>query len=290
MERLVPSARINTPERRLGYDHGGTAMRHMVMAIALLGGSVSAQTAPPVKYYNPAWSPDGERIALESSRESKEGKLAIFTVRRDGAELRRLTSPVFTAEQPSWSPDGQRIVYSTDIEGDRKLFIMASDGANAKAIPNTSLGFYATFSPDGHWIVFAAQDGPRAPTTRVVLIRPDGSDRRLLGDSTTSNEGPRWSTDGTRVIYTEVPILKPNPGESMRDLAKRRTAQQRTVSISLNGTDKRTIGEAEARRLSRDPAITADGRWEALVKQRGDSAEVVVRDRSNATEVRILPR
>lgn len=244
----------------------------------------------PVKYYNPAWSPDGERIALESSRDSKEGKLAIFTVRRDGAELRRVTSPEFTAEQPSWSPDGRRIVFSTDIEGDRKLFLMAADGSNAKAIPNTALGFYATFSPDGRWILFAAQDGPRAATTRVVLIRPDGSDRRVLGDSTSSNEGPRWSADGTRVIYTEVPILEPNAGESMRDLAKRRNAMQHAISISLNGADKRTISADEAHRLARDPAVTPDGRWEALVRQSGDSAEVVVRDRSSTKEVRIVPR
>jgi len=266
-------------------------MRYRVMAITMFGGALSAQTLqPPPQYYNPAWSPDGERIALESSRDSRDGKLAIFTVRRDGGELRRLTSPEFSAELPSWSPDGKRIVFSTDIEGDRKLFIMAADGSNAKAIPNTLLGFYATFSPDGQWILFAVQDGPRAATTRVAVIRPDGSDRRLLGDSTSSNEGPRWSTDGTRVIYTEVPILKPNPGESMRDLAKRRNAMSHAVSISLNGTDKRTISEEEARRLSRDPAVTPDGRWEALVKQNGDSAEVVVRDRSNSKEARIIPR
>jgi dipeptidyl aminopeptidase/acylaminoacyl peptidase len=267
-----------------------TDMRHIVIAIALFGGVLSGQTLQPVKFYNPAWSPDGERIALESSRDSKDGRLAVFTVRRDGAELRRLTSPEFTAEQPSWSPDGKRIVFSTDIEGDRKLFLMDADGSNAKAIPNTLLGFYATFSPDGRWILFAAQDGPRAATTRVVLIRPDGSDRRVLGDSTTSNEGPRWATDGKRVIYTEVPMLQPNPGESMRDLAKRRNSLQHAVSTSLNGTDKRTLSEEEARHLSRDPAITSDGRWEALVKHSGDSAEVVVRDRSNGKEARIVPR
>ena len=259
----------------------------ITIAILLLANALSAQMTPPVGYFNPAWSPDGERIAFESTQ---DGKLSIFVVRRDGGELRRLTSPEFTSEQPTWSPDGKHIVFSTDIEGQRKLFLMSPDGTNAKAIPGTALGFYATFSSDGQWILFSAQDGPRAPTTRVVIIHPDGSGRRLLGDSTSSNEGPRWSTDGTRVIYTEVPILQPNPGESPRDLAKRRTARQRTISISLNGTDKRTIDDDEARGLTRDPAVTPDGRWEVRVKQTGDAASLVVHDRSNGTDIRIVPR
>ena len=265
----------------------GARMRHISMLIALLGSTLSAQITQPVRYFNPAWSPDGERIAFEFMQ---DGKITIYVVRRDGSELRRVTSPEFTAEQPTWSPDGKRIVFSTDIEGQRKLFLMAPDGANAKAIPNTALGFYATFSADGQWLLFSAQDAPRAPTTRVVLIRPDGSDRRLLGDSASSNEGPRWSTDGTRVIYTEVPILDPNPGESMRDLAKRRTARQRTISISLNGADKRAISAEEAVRLARNPAVTLDGRWEVIAKQNGDVAELVVRDRSSGKENRIVPR
>jgi len=260
---------------------------YMGVAIALLPKVLSAQITPPVQYFNPSWSPDGERIAFESTQ---DGKLSIFVVRRDGGDLRRLTSPEFTSEQPTWSPDGKHIVFSTDIEGQRKLFVMSPDGTNAKAIPGTALGFYATFSSDGQWILFSAQDGPRAPTTRVVVIHPDGSGRRLLGDSTSSNEGPRWSTDGERVIYTEVPILQPGPGESFRDLAKRRTAQQRTISISLNGANKRTISDEEARRLSRDPAITPDGRWEVLVKRSGDVAALVIRDRSNGTETRVVPR
>jgi hypothetical protein len=74
----------------------------------------------------------------------------------------------------------------------------------------------------------------------------DTSCFRRTSKATASNEGPRWSSDGKRVIYTEVPILEPNPGGSMRDLAKRRNAFQRAVSISLNGTDKRVISEEEA--------------------------------------------
>lgn len=58
-----------------------------------------------------AWSPDGERLVLARCFPGESCQL--WTVNRDGSELRQLT---FDAESehgdPNWSPDGSRIIFS----------------------------------------------------------------------------------------------------------------------------------------------------------------------------------
>ncbi|MBK7599466.1 MAG: PD40 domain-containing protein [Acidobacteria bacterium] len=53
----------------------------------------------------------------------------------------------------------------------------------------------AAFSPDGRWLLFAAQDKRPSSQYRVFVMHPDGSNRRQLGDSTKSNEDPRWTIE-----------------------------------------------------------------------------------------------
>jgi Tol biopolymer transport system component len=68
----------------------------------------------------PDWSPDGTRIAFVRAG-------AVFTVRSDGRDLRRVT-PLRNAVSPDYSPDGRRIAFSSrgsiwvvDVDGDNPL-------------------------------------------------------------------------------------------------------------------------------------------------------------------------
>ena len=58
----------------------------------------------------PAWSPDGSRIAFASSR---LGTYDLFTMSPDGSRLADLTrSSALDERSPSWSPNGNRIAYA----------------------------------------------------------------------------------------------------------------------------------------------------------------------------------
>lgn len=71
---------------------------------------------------DPAWSPDGTRIAFTTDREGP-GRSAVALVGTDGSGY----EPLVAGKDPAWSPDGTRIVFvgGDDAPG---LHIVKSDG------------------------------------------------------------------------------------------------------------------------------------------------------------------
>lgn len=90
--------------------------------------------APGVMDTAPAWSPDGDRIAFESSSnptgENPEGDREIFTIGADGSGLAQLTRNAEHDEGPAFSPDGTMLVYSggpDDQRGDIKVMTLEGE-------------------------------------------------------------------------------------------------------------------------------------------------------------------
>jgi len=96
-----------------------------------------------------AWSPDGTKIAFESTRIPPR---AIWVVGADGSNPVNLTGNTNNAcTHPSWSPDGTKIVF----ESSRDIWIMEADGTNwVNLTPDVGLDGSPDFSPDGTKIVY----------------------------------------------------------------------------------------------------------------------------------------
>ncbi len=78
-----------------------------------------------------AWSPDGEWLAFEMSRQ-------IYKLRADGSELTRLSSHHSGASAPRWSPAGERIsfVAPSSFPGFSQLLTMDADGGDIQRVAN----------------------------------------------------------------------------------------------------------------------------------------------------------
>jgi dipeptidyl aminopeptidase/acylaminoacyl peptidase len=93
---------------------------------------------------NPAWSPDGTRIAFDSSRDDQ---FEIYSMRADGTDVRRLTDHQSLDAAPAWSPDGKSIAYISDRAGkdSRDIWVMRAYGSAPHRITH---GAIAQSPPD----------------------------------------------------------------------------------------------------------------------------------------------
>jgi TolB protein len=144
----------------------------------------------------PAWSPDGSRIAFSSKR---EGSFDVYVMEADGSETRRLTTTSADEGDPTWSPDGRRIVFARGTSGD--LYVVNADGTEARPlVVGAASDTQPAWSPDGRWIAFARRLS--GTTIRELwLARADGSGLRRLTSLEAVSEAPTWSPDGGRIAF-----------------------------------------------------------------------------------------
>lgn len=109
----------------------------------------------------PRFSPDGGELAF--MRQDRRGKWHVWTARRDGRRLRRLTGGARAESDPAWSADGKRIAFARQADnGLWHLYVVPRTGGRVRRITGLRTSdSHPSFAPDGRSVVFVRQDGPR---------------------------------------------------------------------------------------------------------------------------------
>ncbi|MBZ5592242.1 MAG: serine/threonine-protein kinase [Acidobacteriia bacterium] len=148
----------------------------------------------------PAFSPDGERIAFRSSREGG----GIFVMGRTGEAARRVTRMGF---KPSWSPDGTRLAFSTEnveldpqnSEGRSELWTVQVNTGEARRLSEGD-AILASWSPHNHRIAYTHRLGNPAQAEVWTIPVAGGTPAPVISDRAT-NWNPVWSPDGKYLYF-----------------------------------------------------------------------------------------
>ncbi len=172
-----------------------------IAVMSVDGKDVRILTDGSANYGFPSWSPDGRQLVFRLAGKEQNGLVIVDVA--TGA-LKTLTAGVAHDNFPSWSPKGDRIAFTSDRDGDYEIYTIRPDGTDLRRLTNSPRNdAHNSWSPDGEWIVFTSARGgfkdemaltpfnPQ-PNGDLWVMRPDGSDVRMLTDDQFEDGTPSW--------------------------------------------------------------------------------------------------
>ena len=170
-----------------------------ILWISRSGGSERRQlTQPPLRAYQPHWSPDGGRIAFMGQALNQPSQ--IFIVGASGGQPKAL-KPGDSLDQgvPSWSGEGRYLAFG-ELRGrrsDADMLIRLLDLKTGKEsiLPGSKAKWTPRWSPDGRYIVAVATD-----SSSLALFDCAGLRWARLATARGIDD-PAWSSDSRFVHF-----------------------------------------------------------------------------------------
>ena len=191
--------RVREPRRR-----GQASAR--IYLVGVDGSGLHPLTRGPAVEIAPSWSGDGTRLVFSRMvGKPKHKHFALFVANADGSGVMQITKPPSGVDDvdPSWAPDGDRIVFTRARDDHGDLWITKPDRSpvSEPLLEGAHDDSTSEWSPDGQHIAFV-RDG------HIAVAGGHGEDVQVVTDDPEVKDWrPRWSEDGTRIVFSRDPGL-----------------------------------------------------------------------------------
>ncbi len=189
----------------------------------------------------------------------------VILIHPDGESV-QLTRDMGNNYRPTFSPDGTQILFVSDRDGNREIYLMASDGSNQRRLTSNSIvDDFPAWSPDGSQILFSSN---RTGNADLYLMDTTGQISDRLTNNADTEVDISWSPDGSQIVFSVL-------GED-------NVADILVLDLTNNQTTMLTDGG-----LNFSPTWSPDGHYIAFISDRngGQDIYIVEADGSNVQRI-----